>query len=428
MLLAEIIAVPRVDPIGLPAHPVLFVALLLLTQFLHLLFMNFVLGGSLIAVGLNVAGLRGRGRAGAMARVIYSVLPVVISMAITFGVAPLLFVQVLYGQYFYSSNVLMGFGWFSFFVAVLLGFYMVYWLLYRGFGASRSVLDAADRRPALRLLVSMLATACFLWVAWIMANNHELTIRPALWRASGFGGSRWYTPASTTLPRYLHDVIGATAVAGLWLTGIGWWRARRASETPDVDQRLIALGLRVASLATMLQIGVGVWFLFRLDAAVRAELLSFRSVLGTAWIVSLAAVMALFGLLVLASAQPAKFKWFAASAATAMVVIVGMLMGREHVRQVTLALPQSGGFELKSWSAHVYPQYGSLAVFAVLLVAGLATVGVMLRWVLLSPHSPDSPPGLAEQLFADRRESGGLSRSAAEPAAAGAKRGHGLVE
>jgi len=122
MILAESIVIPSVDPIGLPGHPVIFVALLLLTQFLHLLFMNFVLGGSLIAVGLNVAALRGCDTSANIVRIFYRMLPVTVSMAITMAVAPLLFVQVLYGPYFYSATVLMGFGWFSFFLSALAGF------------------------------------------------------------------------------------------------------------------------------------------------------------------------------------------------------------------------------------------------------------------------------------------------------------------
>lgn len=379
MILAESIVVPAVDPIGLPGHPVIFLSLLLLTHFLHILFMNFVLGGSLIAVGLNAAALRGHATAREMAGVIFRTMPVVLSMAITMGVAPLLFVQVLYGPYFYSANVRMGFAWFSLFIVAMIGFYLVYWLIHRGGAMVDRAVGAADSRPGLRLAVSMLAAGCFLWVGWVMANNHELSLRPALWRAGG--SFRWYTSAATTIPRYLHDVVGATAVAGLWLAGLGWWRTRRAiAPSADLNAAMIRLGLRLTATVTAMQVAVGIILLFSLEPAVRNSLLGFGSPLAVVWTVSLLGVVALFGILTYASAHPQQFKWYAVSVATTAAVIVGMLMGREHVRQAYLAMPTGGGFTFKQWA--VYPQYGSLIVFALLLVAGLGAVGLMSKWFL----------------------------------------------
>ncbi|HPU34901.1 MAG TPA: hypothetical protein PK184_19585 [Phycisphaerae bacterium] len=405
MLLANTPAVPGLDPIGLPGHPLIFAGLLLLTQLLHLLFMNFVLGGNLIAVGLNIAGLCGHANSAAMARVFYKMLPVAISMTITTGVAPLLFVQVLYGPYFYSSTVLMGFGWFSFFVAVLVGFYLVYWLLFKT-GVSpaltplsgQEALQAGTARPVLRLVLSLLVTACLLWVGWVMANNHELSLRPTLWRAPGQTGSRWYIPATATLPRYLHDVVGATAIAGLWLAAVGWWRTRRArtagvsagvtisesressSAEASVSSSLIRLGLAVALLATLAQIGTGILLLLKLHPAVRSSLLAFNSFTGGVWMLSLLLIPVLFTLLAYASIRPRTFRWYALTVVVTLLLVVGMLFGREHVRLAHLGLPEAGAFSLGRWD--VYPQYVSLAVFAVLLVAGLATVALMLKWIL----------------------------------------------
>jgi hypothetical protein len=393
MILAETIAVPAVDPIGLPAHPLIFVALLLLTQFLHLVFMNFVLGGSLVAVGLNVAAVRGHTTAGTIARTFYKMVPVTISMAITMAVAPLLFVQVLYAPYFYSSTVLMGFGWFSFFVAALIGFYLVYWLVFRGTQAEAAGQPLPDR-PMRRLLISILATACFLWVGWIMANNHELSLHPALWRSPQFSGSRWYTPTSTTLARYLHDVVGATAISGLWFVAVGWWKsrqARRAGQPRDaLSPALIQLGLKVALFATFAQIGTGLFFLLRLSPAMRDSLIGFTGVLNSVWAVAaILGLMALLPLLALAFLRPEQFRWFGLACLSAVVVVVGMLMGREHVRLASLGLgaPDSNAFTFDHWK--VYPQNVSLVLFALLLVAGLAVVGVMIKWILQG-QSPDT--------------------------------------
>ena len=167
------VTIPGLDPVGLPAPPTLFVFLQLLTMWLHVLFMNFVLGGSVLAVGLNVAAAAGRREANPIATLIHQAMPPMISMAVTMGVAPLLFVQTLYGPFFYSANVLMGFAWFSFVVVLLVGFYLTYWLTYRGSNALQRRIGTWDDKPLRRLAVGTLTAAGFLWIAWILTNNPE---------------------------------------------------------------------------------------------------------------------------------------------------------------------------------------------------------------------------------------------------------------
>ena len=114
--------IPPPDEFGLPAPPWVFQSLLILTFALHLVFMNFVLGGMLIqAVALcrRNAGPTMR----ALIEILSSTMPVAVSFTITTGVAPLLFVQVLYGQFFYTSNILLGFIWLSILVWLIHAFY-----------------------------------------------------------------------------------------------------------------------------------------------------------------------------------------------------------------------------------------------------------------------------------------------------------------
>src|SRR5215813_10992378 len=101
--------IPPPDAFGLPAPWWLLLVLLDLTFLIHLVFMNFVLGGSIV----QAAALCSRRGADndTLVRVISSIWPIALSFTITSGVAPLLFVQVLYGQFFYTSTVLLGFAW-----------------------------------------------------------------------------------------------------------------------------------------------------------------------------------------------------------------------------------------------------------------------------------------------------------------------------
>ncbi|MCA9413896.1 MAG: hypothetical protein KC944_21970, partial [Candidatus Omnitrophica bacterium] len=101
--------IPSPDSLGLPAPVWLLLLLHDVTQTIHFLFMNFVLGGSWFLLWLHF------GRKVDWKEQLYqrclSVLPVALSMAITFGIGPLLFVQVLYGQFFYTANIIMGHFW-----------------------------------------------------------------------------------------------------------------------------------------------------------------------------------------------------------------------------------------------------------------------------------------------------------------------------
>src|SRR5512146_548330 len=104
--------IPTADPMPLPAPVWLLTALLLLTFFLHLLAMNCLVGGGLVAL---VSAVRGKSdeMSRHIGRKLANILPVIMAATITLGVAALLFVQVLYGQLFYSSSILIGAAWIS---------------------------------------------------------------------------------------------------------------------------------------------------------------------------------------------------------------------------------------------------------------------------------------------------------------------------
>ncbi len=54
-------------------------------------------------------------------------LPATVAFTITLGVAPLLFIQVLYGQLYFTSSVLMAWPWLAVVALLMLGYYGTYW-------------------------------------------------------------------------------------------------------------------------------------------------------------------------------------------------------------------------------------------------------------------------------------------------------------
>ena len=104
-----------------------FQVLLTVTFVLHVIFMNFMLGGSVIAL---IACLHGGDRSG-VAGWLGGKLPFSVAFAVNAGVAPLLFVQVLYGHFVYSSSVMMAAAWFAIIPLLIVAYYGMYLFNYK---------------------------------------------------------------------------------------------------------------------------------------------------------------------------------------------------------------------------------------------------------------------------------------------------------
>ena len=148
----------------------LYLALYLGTLIVHVALVSYVLVGS---GWLAVRGLLGRPDDAIAAR-FRDWLPFMLGAAITAGVAPLLFVQILYQERFYTANLLLGHRWLAVIPALILGFYALY--------LAKS--ERAARWPARwRAAVPTVAALCFVFVAWSWTELHLLQLRPDRWAA-----------------------------------------------------------------------------------------------------------------------------------------------------------------------------------------------------------------------------------------------------
>ena len=91
------------DVAGVPSHPVLFLILGVLTFALHILAVQVMLGASGLVIwgALSKAAYQRQ-----LAQAMLGVAKIAVSVAVVLGVAPLLFVQVIYDPFWYTSNVL----------------------------------------------------------------------------------------------------------------------------------------------------------------------------------------------------------------------------------------------------------------------------------------------------------------------------------
>ena len=344
--------IPAADPMPLPGPLWLLRSLSLLTFYLHMVVMNFALGGGVIAI---ISAMQGKSdqNAARLAKQLRAMLPVLVAFTITLGVAALLFVQVMYGQLLYSSSVLLGVPWMAVIPILIIGYYAFYWSALK------------ESQGALWLAVILLV-----WIGFTLTNNMTLMLTPEKWLAfyrSSTAGFHLNLGEPTLVPRYLHMFLGALALAGLFVVILGL-----REKDLEYKQWLVRHGGLWFAGATMINVMVGFWFLLVLPERVRSLFLGrsglAASLLAATIILALGAMVHL-----LMAANPKK-----GNTAAIIGIVSGFLAAavmvyvRDMVRSEYLK-PYFDPATLK-----VAPQWSVIAIFLVLFVGGLATLWWML--------------------------------------------------
>lgn len=360
--------IPAVDPAGLPGPTWLFQVLLVFTFFLHLLFMNLTLGGTLIAF---ISHLRAGGRAdsanGVLAGRMMAVNAYGISLTITSGVAPLLFIQLVYQQYFYSGTILLGWIWFAMLVLLTGGYYATYLYKFRG---------APTRGSGGGLWLGLSALAFFA-IAMIHVAVHLIHVQPGRW-ARYAAHPLAVLGDATYWPRLLHFVFAGIALSALVIT---WWAARQAAAGVDVEvnERIARSGWHWALGATAAQVLDGVVLLVVLPHEVLLGIMS--GGLATLVPLTLAIVLAVGLLMMLARAlNPVTHRGLVTGTLGTMVLAIAVMTITRHQVRVLYLDPVASQYRLQA-----VPQWGNFLLFVVLLLAGLATVAYMVKRVLTEP-------------------------------------------
>lgn len=199
------------DPLGVPAAPIIFLLLGVLTWALHIAAVHVLLGAS----GLTLFGSLNKNQHWRrLADAMVSTAKVAVSVAIVLGVAPLLFVQVIYDPFWYTSNVLSAWWVIGFIVFLIIGSLALF--IFYGLNSSMKT------TPKTRCPGSMLAAIVFfLLVGFIMHALSMQMLSPEKWM-------QWYAPGGVVdaSGRALHDysfwrfgffIALSAPVIGLWL-------------------------------------------------------------------------------------------------------------------------------------------------------------------------------------------------------------------
>lgn len=324
---------------AMPVNWMLLLVLLTVTTFLHLVAMNVMFGTSFIAL----SSLLKEGReAQPMVQSVSGTLIYSTALTVNMGVAPLLFLQALYGQFFYTSTVLMAIYWLSIIFLLIVTYYSIYIFKMKYAYAGGGHLFLAV--PVLLMLI----------VSFLFCNNISLMQMPESWVHYFESRNGWLLnfDDAVLFPRYLHFVLSAVAVGGLAVAVLFESRKRRGE---DGANPWIQHGCDWFAKATIVNFGAGFWFLGTLP----------KSVVGSdAPLSGLLIVFVIASVVTVVPALIAAHKRLAYKAAGWTLATVFVMTVAREIARVSYLQPYLNLAELP-----VTPQYSPFIVFLLVAVA-----------------------------------------------------------
>lgn len=357
------VPVPHYEHLFLPAWPWLMVLLSTLTFWVHLLLVGIVVGGSMFLLTQVLRRKNELDRQ--LNRRIGQVIPVCVSLTITFGVAPLLFTQALYGHYFYSANILIAPFWLGSLGFLMIGFISIY-LAYK----FRSFLA--------NLLFLLIVVVSFIAVLYIFTNNAVLSLQPEHWLEFHRGEQLLHVRDATVNPRGLHNIGATLVISGLAIAWIG--RFRKADR--EAREHAVKTGLQWMMIGLVVQMGIGLWYVISLPGDIRNGLIHFSNYTSIAWYLAVIFVFLNLFTAMKAILFPGQTKWLVLSTLLPTLGLVGMLLARQYLRTAYLARNVAGPFKIQDWL--VSPQTEQCLLFAGLLGIALLIIVLTMIFVLRS--------------------------------------------
>ncbi|MDI6804426.1 MAG: hypothetical protein QME58_11375 [Bacteroidota bacterium] len=355
--------IPDIDPIALPAPIWLLKFLLLLTFTLHILAMNVAVGGGFVAAFSEYFGRKKKSQNHfELSRGIAKMLPPFTAFTITLGVAPLLFLQVLYGQFFYTSTILMAWPWLSVIIIFILAYYGYYIFSFHW-----------EKLNGKRLWVVSISSILLATIGLIYVNNIVLMLTPDKWKAMYFAnphGTHLNYDDATIIPRYLHYMISAMAVAGVVVI---MWGIRKLKTNDQLGKWAIRYGAWWFLIPTFINIAIGLWWLIALPRDFMLMFMGGNQLATGYFLAGLASIFVSIMLMFVGMNAAKPVGKLMAAKLFFLISIVTMILMRHELREAYLK-------PYINWDAvKTEPQWGVIIIFVLLLVGGLITVGWMVK-------------------------------------------------
>jgi MFS family permease len=324
----------------------LLTTLHLVTLTLHLAAMNLLVGGIAIVLWGKIQDRWEH----PVVRTALKALPSIVAATVTLGVAPLLFLQVVYGSVFYAASVTSGVFWLSVIGAVIVAYLCLY-------GAA---LGSGGGRTKDRLL--SVAFVSLLFVSIVYASVFAMAERPQTLGqvyARNTSGFVIYPVLGDWIFRWLHVLLGAMTVGGLFFA----WLGREHEETYQAGKAFFLWGMIGAALAGLGQI-----------ALLDEHLLPFMHS-PAIWVLTVAVLLSL------GSMHFVFRRRFGPAIAMILASLLGMVFTRHTLRLIKL----EGLFDPSA--LRVEAQWGLIGLFLLCFAA----MGVLLVWMARLYLRPATP-------------------------------------
>ncbi len=372
-MVSQIVPIPQYSTVSLPASAWLLESLLLLTFWIHMLFVSMIAGSALVLFTRSCLIPGNKLTLGIIDKKMIRALPPVLSLTITTGIAPLLFVQTLYGHYSYSSNIFLGYFWLGSLVLLLAGFICLYlagWLW-----------NWKISLPALTALPLV-----FLSIAYIYTNNAILTIQPEHWLEFHRDQSWLHVNDAITIPRFMHNISYWLLAGGVFLSWTAYF-SRSSDQTNGTNSNTtIKGGLTFCALGFIAMITTGIWYFGALPAEFRNWLGQFEMHnsltdsspgLRYIWLAlpGLGLLLTISGLL-----KPQNRSVLIAISTLGGLLMAIMVLFRELIRRWYLSREIAGSFSIENWP--VASQNSVIIVLLISFVLALTLIAIMTGLIL----------------------------------------------
>jgi len=257
--------IPKDIPLPLPAPFWLIVFVTLLTFLIHIVFVNFMVGGAIMTFIYEIKGLKD-GKYSRLAQTIGRTITANKSLAVVFGVAPLLGLNTIYTTYFYTANALTANAWISIIPLVVTVFLLLYLHKY-----TWDVWDSGIKK-VLHISIIAIVVAFFLFIPLIFLTNVTLMLMPDLWTSTRGFFSALRLLSNNIFARYAHFLLASCAMTGLFLV---WYFRGKTTEWMNENvfskREAVQLGYYWTLIPTLFQFIAGPIVLYTLPSRALKE-------------------------------------------------------------------------------------------------------------------------------------------------------------
>ncbi len=322
----------------LPAPLWLITVLHILTLTLHFVAMNFMVGGIIIVL----FGKFGDKWQHPVVQRFVKLFPTAMAATVTLGVAPLLFVQLVYPLQTYAASITSAWFWLMIIVAAIFSYYFLYASAFTKVGGRR-----------IGVFMS-LALVGLIYISFVYSSVFSLAESPDVYRelyAANQSGLVINPDAGSYIFRWLHMLLGAVTLGGFFVGLLG----RKDKTAFSVGKSFFLWGMA----ATMI---VGLTYLFTFGE----YLVPFMRTPAVWWLL-------ISIILSLGSLHFFFKKKFPFAGTMLFVSLLGMVVIRHYVRLIRL----EGHYDPAE--IPVNPQWSVFAIFLVCFILALAVVWYMLK-------------------------------------------------